>query len=652
MTLKTILTVSITGALSATACAEGRSTSAATSAPPAAVVTQSSDWNGGQKQSFALAGYSAYVVVPTIAAPGKPWVWRTSFPDFHAEVDVELLHQGYHIAHLDVLNLLGSESALDAMDQFYAQVRSQWGLAEKMALEGVSRGGLHAYRYAARHPERIACIYADTPVMDIKCWPRKRADSQGDWALVLKNYGFADDAAAMAFKGNPLDLLAPIAKAKIPLRHVISLNDKVVPPEENSLEAKRRLRKLGHDMEIVAVKEGNACDGHHFPLPEVYQSAQFIMRYAHVMPAQKEYFELRSGLANCKAQFLTAKTGRVAFLGGSITYNGGWRDEVMRDLQQRFPDTKFDFIAAGIPSVGSVGHAFRLERDILMRGPVDLLFVEAAVNDHNYDGMTNRADLALFGMEGVVRHLRAVNPMTDIVEMHFIDPSDMPLFRAGQVPYPIAAHEQVAARYQCPSLDLALEVTRRIDAGEFTWEGDFRDLHPSPYGQRVYASSMIRMLDAGFATTARAKTHRLPKPLSKKSYAQGHFGKLENAVMGQGFTLDPKWHPATGNTRDGFVDVPALVAAAPGSTLTYEFDGTGIGLFLAAGYDTCVLEFQVDGKPFAVVDTYAPWSGGLHLPWPVMLADGLKSGKHKLTLRTTDKVKTRTALHIIQILLN
>ena len=59
----------------------------------------------------------------------------------------------------------------------------------------------------------------------------------------------------------------------------------------------------------------------------------------------------------------------------------GWREFLIAWLEKKSPDTKFDFIAAGIPSLGSVPHAFRLEDDVLSRGPVDLLFVEAAVND-------------------------------------------------------------------------------------------------------------------------------------------------------------------------------------------------------------------------------------------------------------------------------
>jgi hypothetical protein len=72
------------------------------------------------------------------------------------------------------------------------------------------------------------------------------------------------------------------------------------------------------------------------------------------------YHNLGAGLQNSRIQFERSKQGRVAFLGGSITYNGGWRDSLMVYLQKRFPQTEFEFIAAGIPSMGSTPSAFRL----------------------------------------------------------------------------------------------------------------------------------------------------------------------------------------------------------------------------------------------------------------------------------------------------
>lgn len=89
----------------------------------------------------------------------------------------------------------------------------------------------------------------------------------------------------------------------------------------------------------------------------------------------------RESLQQSFQKFQNEKIGNVVFLGGSITYNPGWRDSVCNYLQKQFPETAFNFTNAGIPSMGSTPGAFRFERDVLKNGPVDLLFEEAAVND-------------------------------------------------------------------------------------------------------------------------------------------------------------------------------------------------------------------------------------------------------------------------------
>ena len=608
------------------------------------------NWNGFQRTNFTVEGKPCFITQPTVAAPGKPWVWRASFPDFHAEVDLELLRHGWAVGYLECLDLLGCDAALDLMDRFYAEMTEQRGYARKPALEAVSRGGLHAYRYAARHPDRVACIYADTPVMDLKSWPLGWPGAKKETADALQFYGFKDEAELRAWRGNPVDMLEPIAKAKTPLRHVISLNDRVVPPEQNTLEAQRRLQKLGHTMDVVTVKEGTAeSSGHHFPLPEVFTSARFIMGHTTVLPEGREYFKVRDGLANSHAKFEREKLGRVAFLGGSITHNPGWRDAVMRYMEQRFPNTKFDFIAAGIPSLGSVPHAFRLETDILARGQVDLLFVEAAVNDHNYDGQTNAAALALRGMEGVVRHVRRVSPQTDIVELHFVHDQHLKAWSEGRVPYPIEAHERVAEHYGCPSLNLSQEVSERIAAGQFTWADDFRDLHPSPYGQKLYANGITRLLDAAWrAPTREVSAHPLPSPLDSASYERGRFGNVKAARISNGFTLDPQWQPTDGKgTREGYVKVPALVATTPGAEFEFVFDGTGVGLMITSGPDARTIAFRIDDRPEQTVNTATPWSQSLHLPWALMLADDLPAGQHTVRVRLVDG-----ALRVFQLLEN
>lgn len=111
------------------------------------------------------------MVVLARPAAGRPWVWRIPFPDFHAEADIALLGRGVHIARLSASDLLGSPQAVEEGEKFHHLLTTQHALARKVALEGVSRGGLLAYNCAVRHPDRVACIYCDTPVLDFKSWP-------------------------------------------------------------------------------------------------------------------------------------------------------------------------------------------------------------------------------------------------------------------------------------------------------------------------------------------------------------------------------------------------------------------------------------------------------------------------------------------------
>ncbi|HEX4000930.1 MAG TPA: GDSL-type esterase/lipase family protein [Pirellulales bacterium] len=376
------------------------------------------------------------------------------------------------------------------------------------------------------------------------------------------------------------------------------------------------------------------------------------------LPYGHDYFKLRGGLQNCRTHFEREKTGRVVFLGGSITEMDGWRELVCKDLERRFPQTKFDFINAGISSTGSTPGAFRLMRDVFGRGPVDLLFEEAAVNDDT-NSFSDEAQIR--GMEGIVRHARLVQPEIDIVLLQFVDPGKMVLINQGKTPAVIANHEKVADFYRLPSIDLAREVTERIRAGQFTWEKDFRDLHPAPFGQALYARSIARLFDAAWkeplAAGAMVEAHPLPlKPIDPKSYFRGRLGDIHDAKIVAGWKIDNAWKPHDkAGTRKRFVDVPMLVADGPGATLTLRFSGTAIGIFVAAGPDAGIVEYSVDGRPAKSQDLFTQWSSGLHIPWTYVLNGDLSDGEHELTLRIAGKknpASTGHACRIVDFLLN
>ncbi len=240
-----------------------------------------SDWNGFRKVAFKVDGKSCFVVLPNKDAEGKPWVWRARFPKYHPEVDILLLERGFNVAYINTDDMLGSPRALEHWDAFYAFMTEKKGLAKKVALEAVSRGGLFAYRWAAKNPDSVACIYADVPVCDFKSWPLGQGSGVGNqkaWQNLLKQYGFTEEQA-LAYRKNPIDVLAPIAEAKIPLLHLISRNDRVVPAEENTDLLAKRYRKMGGQIEIIEVKEAPKAKGHHFDHPNPKRVADFIEKH-------------------------------------------------------------------------------------------------------------------------------------------------------------------------------------------------------------------------------------------------------------------------------------------------------------------------------------------------------------------------------------
>ena len=238
-----------------------------------------SQWNGYDRYDFAVDGRSAIVVTPKRAAEGRPWIWRARFWGHEPQTDVALLGKGFHLVYMDVGELYGNAQAVAHWNAFYKLLTEKHGFAKKVALEGMSRGGLYIFNWAAANPDKVACIYADAPVCDFKSWPGgkgKSKGSAGDWQLVLKDYGFKTEAEALAYKGNPIDNLEPLAKAKIPLFHVCGADDDVVPVAENTAIVEERYKKLGG--EITVILKPN-CGHHPHSLKDPTPIVDFVLKH-------------------------------------------------------------------------------------------------------------------------------------------------------------------------------------------------------------------------------------------------------------------------------------------------------------------------------------------------------------------------------------
>jgi pimeloyl-ACP methyl ester carboxylesterase/lysophospholipase L1-like esterase len=387
MILRTIVACALTIALSSTNAPASDSPASAVSTNQAAASTvltdvSQSSWFGFNQLQFVVDGRNCLLVIPKDRAVGRPWIWRTEFFGHEPQADLALLSNGWHVAYMDVQNLYGAPAGLDHMDRFYEDLTNRFQLSPRAVLEGFSRGGLFAFNWAARHPDRVAGLYVDAPVCDFKSWPAgwgKGKGSTPDWERCKQVYGLNDNQARQ-YPLNPVDNLEPLARARIPILSVCGDADDIVPIAENTLLVQERYQKLGGIIKVIS-KSGV---GHH---PHSLQDPQPIVD-----------FLLQQALYARAEALFPPQVKRVLFLGDSITYSGHYVAHIATYYRLRFPDRKIEFLNLGLPSETLSGlsepdhlrHGFprpdlheRLAR-VLAKTKPDLVFSCYGMNDGIY----------------------------------------------------------------------------------------------------------------------------------------------------------------------------------------------------------------------------------------------------------------------------
>jgi len=81
----------------------------------------------------------------------------------------------------------------------------------------------------------------------------------------------------MSYKGNPVDILEPIAKAGIPLIHVVGDADDVVPVAENTAIIEERYKAMGGKIDVFH-KDG--CGHHPHGLEDPAPVVELIKKYS------------------------------------------------------------------------------------------------------------------------------------------------------------------------------------------------------------------------------------------------------------------------------------------------------------------------------------------------------------------------------------
>lgn len=318
----------------------------------------------------------------------------------------------------------------------------------------------------------------------------------------------------------------------------------------------------------------------------------------------------REGLPNFleKAKMPGAEI-KVAYLGGSITAQPGWRPKSLALFQKTWPQAKFSEINAAIGGTGSDLGVFRLKQDVLDHKP-DLLFVEFAVNDGA------AAPEQIFRcMEGIVRQTWQALPRCDICFVYTITETLAVSLLDGKFPRAASAMEKIADHYGIPSIHMAMEVADLAKQGRIVWNaqlpktaeqkaafGDkivFAPDHVHPHaetGHELYLQSIARSLGPIITASTSPGTHVLGEPFIATHYQSAKMIPINAATASEGFArLDPK----TDKFAKGWsTRMPVLFKATkPGETLTFQFKGTYAAIYDIIGPDCGQVTVTLDNNP-------------------------------------------------------
>ncbi|WP_114938210.1 GDSL-type esterase/lipase family protein [Mucilaginibacter endophyticus] len=216
-----------------------------------------SNFYGYPCAEFTFDNRDCKVVKPKWAAKGHPWVWRARFWGHEPQTDIALLERGFHIVYCDVAELLGNNEAIGYWNDFYKMLTNA-GLGKKAVLEGMSRGGVYIYNWAAANPDKVACTYADNALLDLKYWP--------DSAVLKKDFNLTSANQIGSLKVSPIDKVQQIVKGKFPMLHLSADDDEAVDPSKNTLLFEQKVKALGGSITVIH-KPGFKHHPHSLPNP-------------------------------------------------------------------------------------------------------------------------------------------------------------------------------------------------------------------------------------------------------------------------------------------------------------------------------------------------------------------------------------------------
>ena len=388
-----------------------------------------SSFYGYSCADFTFKNRNCKVVSPKRIAIGQPWVWRARFWGHEPQTDIALLERGFHVVYMDVSEMYGNEESVKLWNQFYDYMQIV-GMSKKVVLEGMSRGGIYAYNWALQNPNKVAAVYADAPVLDMKSWPGglgKGPGSKDDWTFFKNDFNLTEEQAKI-FKNSPLDNAELIAKGGYPMLHVVGDADEVVPVDENTNPFEVRIKSAGGDITVIH-KKGIGHHPHSLANPTpivdfILKSTGYKTKFS-IIPTPSAEYRSAAGWKEGTDwwvqheeinQLLKAeKKLDIIFLGNSITQGiGGDRPSVTYKAGKPYFEkafNEFSWVVAGISGDRTQHILWRLQNGNYASSHPKLLVLTIGVNNFNEDSGEETAD----GIKLILDWLKVNMPQTKVL---------------------------------------------------------------------------------------------------------------------------------------------------------------------------------------------------------------------------------------------
>jgi lysophospholipase L1-like esterase len=332
---------------------------------------------------------------------------------------------------------------------------------------------------------------------------------------------------------------------------------------------------------------------------------------------------IRDGIPAFASKLAAGDALTVVAFGTSMTLFGQYLAHVPAAFAAAAPNARVRFVNKGLRGFITLWGAFRVRDDVLPEVP-DLVFIEFAHND-----ITDDAVRAIpSALDGMIAQIRAVSPACEFVFVYLAASG-----AAAHGPTPaMRAHEETAAYYGFPSIDLATLTEAVIASGAASWNGEsgraltHDGVHHNPIAAdllgKPFAQALLDLIAAS------APPHAVPavRAVRDHSYSGAYREPASRFLAGGEWATGVPHNHDVRNAEAYGLDVAQ--AMAPGATLRLHFAGE-LAYIWAMGSGALSIAVAGDSHQYtAPVQSGEQWNF-------VALVPSLPAGNHVVEVRVT-----------------